>query len=169
MSSSRSPCKESVSSEEPWLLQLILPIRAFAQRLVRFRLWQLRSVSGQTACQSGQRFRSHYSFAQLRISHKLTCPRDRSLSSQCFGAAHTRVKIYGQRWAEAAGIETRHACPELIVYFWMAGIMSSCEKNARSGVIWIQGSWNWWPSLWKANPQQGNEWGHHPLKQTSLE
>lgn len=88
MSSSRSPCKESVSSEEPWLLQLILPIRAFAQRLVQFRLWQLRSVSGQTACQSGQRFRSHYSFAQLRISHKLTCPRDRSLESVFRGSPH---------------------------------------------------------------------------------
>lgn len=125
-SSPRSPCKESASSEEPRLLQVILPIRAFAQRLVQFRLWQLRSVSGQTACWSGQCFRSHYSFAQLRISHKLTCPHDRSLLSQRFSAAHTGGKIYGKRQEEL-----NHRTRVRIVYFWMASIMSSCEKKKK--------------------------------------
>lgn len=37
-----------------------------------------------------------------------------------------------QRREEAGGIETWRACPELIVYFWMASIMSSCEKMSEA-------------------------------------
>lgn len=63
------------------------------------------------------------------MSHKLARPHDRPLLSQRFGAAR-RGSTRGAR-EEAGGIETRRACAEFIVYFWMAGIMSSCERQKK--------------------------------------
>lgn len=56
-------------------------------------------------------------------------PHDRSLLSQRFGAVH-RGSTRGAR-EQAGGIETCRACAEFIVYFWMAGIMSSCEQKKK--------------------------------------
>lgn len=63
------------------------------------------------------------------MSHKLARPHDRPLLSQRFGAAR-RGSTRGAR-EEAGGIETRRACAEFIVYFWVAGIMSSCERQKK--------------------------------------
>lgn len=84
------------------------------------------------------------------------------LSSQRFGAAHTRGNIYVQRREEAGGIETWWTC-WLFIFRWLA----SChplKKNVKSGVIWIPGSLNWWPSVWKTRPQQGKQTSYKNTK-----
>lgn len=139
VSSSRSPCEESASSEEPWLLQLILPIRAFTQQLVRFWWWQLHSVSGRMTCWSGQRFCSDPSFAQLRISHKLSCPHDRSLESalrRSMQGIYARSPRRRRRWNWNMPCLCWDHClfldGQYHVILW---------KNVRSSVICIPGSW----------------------------
>lgn len=102
-------------------------------------------------CWSGQHFCNDPSFAQLRISHKLSCPHDRSLESVS-GAAR-RGSTRGAR-EEEGGIETCRACAEIIVYFWMAGIMSSCEKMSEivsSAFLAPEGG------LWKTKTKQRNQ------------
>lgn len=124
---------------------------------------------------SGRLFGSRHSFAQLRISHKLTRPHDRPpLSQRCSAGAHGE-KIDARHRGEAGGIETWRACAEFIVYFWMPGIMSSCEKKKMSGAVSSaftapgEGPGINDRVLERPKLSRENQRGYHPLKQAPLE
>lgn len=75
------------------------------------------------------------------------------LLSQRSGAA-CRGSTREAQEEEDGGIETCRACVEIIVYFWMASIMSSCEKMSEvvsSVFLAPEGG------LWKAKPKQRNQ------------